>query len=61
MIKRGDKVKIVNCAEADFYGHIIFDVISEPWALGHGAMVVKITSDEKHFSGGFSVKCLSKI
>jgi len=57
-IKKGDKVQIVGCAEAEKYGNIIFDVVSDPWRLGHGAEVVRITSKEKDFRGGFAVRCL---
>jgi len=55
MIKKNDRVKIVDCAEANLYGHIIFDVVSNPWQLGHGAWVTRITSDEKDITGGFAV------
>ncbi len=60
-IKNGDRVRIVDCAEAQLYGHIVFDVISDSWKLGHGTEVVRITSKEKDIRGGFSIKCLKKV
>ena len=46
-LKIGDKVKLFDCAEADLYPEIIFEVISDIWELGHGRKVVRITSKEK--------------
>ncbi len=65
-IKKGDKVMIVNCAEADIYGHIVFEAISDSWFLRSSPMfmgveVIRITSDEKDIPGGFSVDCLVKV
>jgi hypothetical protein len=60
-IQNGDKVKLFNCAEAELYPNIIFDVISDPWELGHGREVIRITSKEKDFRGGFAVDKLKKI
>jgi hypothetical protein len=57
----GDKVHMVDCSEAEDYGHIEFIVVSEPWLLGHGVEVVKIHSGEKSIRGGFSTKCLRKV
>jgi len=57
----GDKVKLYDCAEADTYFDIVFDVVSNPWKLGHGREVVKITSPEKTFRGGFAIDKLLKI
>lgn len=56
-MKPGDKVIMVDCYEAKKYAGRIWTVKSEPWALGHGAMVVKLEG----FSGGFSVNCLRKV
>jgi hypothetical protein len=61
MIKKDDKVKIVRCAEAEMYGHIVFTVVSDPWFLGHGEEVVRITSSEKDIRGGFATRCLMKV
>ena len=55
MIKKGDKVKLYDCAEAQDYPNITFTVISDIWKLGHGREVVRITSPEKDFRGGFAI------
>ena len=60
-LKIGDKVKLFDCAEADLYPEIIFEVISDIWELGHGRKVVRITSKEKDFRGGFAVDKLKKV
>jgi hypothetical protein len=60
-IHKNDKVKIIKCAESENWGHIIFTVISEPWLLGSGTEVVRITSEEKDIVGGFATKFLKKV
>jgi len=41
-LKKGDKVRIHGGAEADKYKDCIFEVLCEPWQLGHGEWVAKI-------------------
>jgi hypothetical protein len=60
-IKRGDKVKLINCAEADDYSDIIFECITDSWKLGNGQEVIRITSSKKDFRGGFAVNRLMKV
>jgi hypothetical protein len=60
-IKKGDKVKLHYCAEECDYHDIVFDVISDPWDLGNGRKVVRITSPEKDFRGGFACDKLYKV
>lgn len=50
-MKIGDKVVMVNCYEARKHPDKVWTVRSEPWALGHGQMVVLLEGK----SGGFSV------
>lgn len=57
-LKIGDKVVMINCAEAemDKYKDRIFIVVSEPWELC-GSEVVKLEGK----SGGFATEFLKKI
>ncbi len=59
MIKKGDKVKIVNSAEAEKYKNCIFEVLSEPYNLC-GCWVVKMICREtgKYFGGEYCVDFL---
>ena len=61
MIKKGDKVKLFDCIEANDYGDIVFSVISDPWKLWNGREVIRITSKEKDFRGGFAIDKLRLI
>jgi hypothetical protein len=60
-IKKGDKVKLTNCAEANDYSNIIFECVTDSWKLGNGREVIRITSPEKDFRGGFAVNRLIKM
>lgn len=54
-IRKGDKVKIVNCLEAERAEGKTFEVLSEPWEVC-GAWCVKITG-----KGAFDIACLEKV
>lgn len=56
MLKPGDKVRMVNCYEAEKYKDRIWEVRSEPWNCC-GSEVVLL----KGKAGGFDVNCLKKI
>ena len=53
-MKIGTKVKMVNCYEATQNPDKVWVTRSEPWELGHGAMVVLLEGK----AGGFAVDCL---
>lgn len=55
--KPGDRVMMVNCFEAKLHPDKIWTVRSEPWALGHGEMVVLLEGK----GGGFCCDCLQKV
>jgi hypothetical protein len=55
-LKIGDKVMMVNCAEAVNYPDKVWNVISEPWDLC-GSEVVKLEGK----SGGFATEYLKKV
>lgn len=55
-MKIGDKVKMVNCIEAEENPDKIWTVRSEPWNVC-GTMCVLLEGK----SGGFAVECLEKI
>lgn len=55
-IHRGDKVKIVNCLEAESYEGQTFEVQSDPWEIC-GAWCVKIMAGK----GAFDIACLEKV
>ena len=58
-LKIGDKVVMVNCAEAemDKYKDKVFVCRSEPWKLGHGEEVILLEGK----TGGFATDCLKKV
>jgi hypothetical protein len=59
-IRKGDRVKIVNCYEARSgkYDGVVFEVKSEPWDLC-GSEVVRIESESKTFPS-FATEFLEK-
>ena len=61
MIKKGDRVRIVNSAESQKYKGCVFEVLSEPYNIC-GSMVVKMKCHEtgKYFGGGYAVEFLRK-
>lgn len=56
MLKPGDKVRMVNCYEAEKHRERIWEVRSEPWNCC-GSEVVLL----KGKSGGFATEFLEKI
>lgn len=56
MLKKGDKVKMINCYEAEKYKDKIWTVRSEPW-IACGSEVILL--DGK--SGGFATEFLEKV
>lgn len=54
-IRKGDNVRIVNCAEAERYEGQTFKVLSEPWEIC-GTWCVKIER-----KGAFDIACLEKV
>lgn len=52
----GDKVKMVNCMEADCHADEVWTVASEPWEVC-GSTVVKLEG----YRGGFNVTKLEHI
>lgn len=57
MFNLGDKVVMVNCAEAEKYKDKVWTIGSNPWVLGCGEEVILLQGK----SGGFSTKCLRKV
>ena len=55
LIRKGDKVKIVHCAEAESHAGETFKVISEPYQIC-GTWCVKIEQE-----GTFDIGCLEKV
>lgn len=53
----GDKVKMVNCYEAEKYKDKIWTVRSEEWTLASGVTLVKLEGK----AGGFDVDCLELV
>ena len=56
MLKKGDRVKMVNCYEAEKYGDKIWTVRSDPWNVC-GSEVVLLEGK----SGGFATTYLQKV
>lgn len=54
-IRKGDRVKIVNCLEAERYSGETFEVLSEPYQIC-GTWCVKIER-----KGTFDIGCLEKV
>lgn len=54
-IRKGDRVKIVHCLEAERYEGETFEVLSEPYQIG-GTWCVKIER-----KGTFDIGCLEKV
>jgi hypothetical protein len=59
-LKPGDKVRVIDCLEADKYKGVTFTVVSDPWTVGNSELV-KIESPDKKFNGGFSTACLMEV
>ena len=59
-VKKGDKVRLFDCAEVELWPDVMFDCITDPWQLGHGTWVIKIKSPEKYYPS-FECECLEKI
>lgn len=53
----GDKVKMINCIEAEINPDKIWIVRSESWKLGSGIWVVLLEGK----TGGFCCDCLEKV
>lgn len=56
MLKKGDKVKMINCYEAEKYKDKIWTVRSEPWIVC-GSEVILLEGK----SGGFATEFLEKV
>lgn len=56
-MKKGDKVVMSNCAEADKYRGKVWTCRSNEWALPDGTKVVLL----EEFSGGFAVEHLKAV
>jgi threonine dehydrogenase-like Zn-dependent dehydrogenase len=56
MLKKGDKVVMHTCGEAEYYNGKIWTVSSNPWNLC-GSEVVMLDG----FSGGFATEYLQKV
>ena len=56
ILNPGDKVKMVDCVEAEHNGDEVWTVISNPWIVC-GSEVVLLD----HYPGCFDTKCLKKI
>lgn len=56
MLKIGDKVKMVNCIQADMHPEKVWVVNSEPWHVC-GSTVVLLEGR----ADGFDVDCLQKV
>ncbi len=55
-IKKGDKVVMTDCFEADFHKGEVWEVVSDPWEVC-GSLCVLLEG----YSGGFDVECLTKV
>lgn len=56
-LKLGDKVKMVNCLEAESYPDKIWTTRSEPWIMsGHTEMIML-----EGFRGGFCTEMLERV
>ncbi len=63
-LKLGDKVRMVNCREADKYGDKTWTTRSEPWVIGgghgeHSGGIELIMLEG--FSGGFDTRRLELV
>ena len=56
-LQPGDRVVMINCAEARDYPEKEWIVRSEPWELGCGEEVVLLEGK----GGGFATRCLRKV
>ncbi len=54
-IRKGDKVRIVECAEATRYEGQVFEVVTEPWEIC-GTWCVKLSG-----KSAFDIACLEKV
>jgi hypothetical protein len=56
-MKKGTKVKIVNCLEATQHPATIWTTTSDSWKLGSGEEVIRLAG----YRGGFDVRCLQEV
>lgn len=56
-MKKGIKVKIINCYEAKKYADKVWTTRSDSWKLGDGTEVILLEGK----SGGFACSCLREI